>query len=86
MCFFLRIGVFFSSGRGYFLVLSDPGHAGSPPEHHGAGVALAEVHGMCSGGSKSHVTAGRHTEHVKPSRPMQTHVNITKMSVGLCEI
>ena len=26
--------MFFSSGRGSFLVLSAPGHAGSPPAHH----------------------------------------------------
>ena len=36
--FFLRIDGFFSSGRGSFLVLSAPGHVGSPPEHHGASV------------------------------------------------
>ena len=35
---FLHIGIFFSSGRGSFLVLSAPGHTGSPPEHHGASV------------------------------------------------
>ena len=34
--FFLHIGLFFSSSRGSFLVLSAPGHAGSPPEVHGA--------------------------------------------------
>ena len=27
--------------------------------------ALAEVRGTCSGGSKSHVTTGRHSEHVE---------------------
>ena len=32
--FFLHIDNFFSSGRGSFLVLSAPGHAGSPPERH----------------------------------------------------
>ena len=34
--FFLHFGNFFSSGRGSFLVLSAPWHAGSPPGHHGA--------------------------------------------------
>ena len=38
MCFFLHIGVFFSSGRESFPVLSAPGYAGSPPEHQGASV------------------------------------------------
>ena len=36
--FFCAHRRFFSSGRGSFLVLSAPGHAGSPPEHHGASV------------------------------------------------
>ena len=35
---------------------------------------LAEVRGTCSGGSKSQVTTGRHSEHVEPSRPLHTHV------------
>ena len=36
--FFWHIGIFFSSGRGSFLVLSAPWRAGSPPEHQGASV------------------------------------------------
>ena len=36
--FFWPIGIFFSSGRGSFLVLSAPWHAGSPPEHQGESV------------------------------------------------
>ena len=39
---------------------------------------LAEVRGTCSGGSKSQVTTGRHSEHVEPSRPMQTHVQVQR--------
>ena len=39
---------------------------------------LAEVRGTCSGGSKSHVTTGRHSEHIEPFRPMQTHVQVKK--------
>ena len=35
---FFAVRHFFSSGRGPFLVLSAPWHAGSPPEHHGASV------------------------------------------------
>ena len=47
--------------------------------------ALAEVRGMCSGGSKSKVTTGRPSEHVEPSRSMQTHVQVNKMSDGSCD-
>ena len=36
--FFLHIRHFFLSSRGSFLMLSAPGHAGSPPEHHGESV------------------------------------------------
>ena len=36
--FFLHIDILFSSGRGYFLVLSAPGHGKSPFEHQGASV------------------------------------------------
>ena len=42
--------------------------------------ALAEFRGTCSGGSKSQVTTGRHSENVEPSRPIQTHVQVKKMS------
>ena len=40
--------------------------------------ALTEVRGTCSGGSKSQVTTGRHSEHIEPSRPMRTHVQVKK--------
>ena len=40
--------------------------------------ALAVVRGTRSGGSKSQVTTGKHSEHVEPSRPMQTHVQVKK--------
>ena len=53
--------------------------------------APAEVRGTCSGGWKWHVRSGRHSEHVEPSRPMQTHVHNTsltgwKMSDVSCDI
>ena len=35
---FWHIGIFFSSGRRFFLVLLAPWHAGSPLEHHGESV------------------------------------------------
>ena len=49
-------------------------------------LALAVVRGTCSRGSKSQVTTGKHSEHVEPSRPMQTHVHVKKMSDGSCDI
>ena len=42
--------------------------------------ALAEVRGTCSGGSKCQVRSGRDSEHVEPSRCMQTHVHNTLTS------
>ena len=72
--FFWHIGMFWSSARGYFLVLSVPWHAGSPPEHDGSSVDLADVRSTCSGDSQLHVPTGRHSEHVRPSRPLQTHI------------
>ena len=36
MFFLWHFGILFSSGRGSFLVLSDPWHEGSPPGRHGA--------------------------------------------------
>ena len=48
--------------------------------------ALAEVRGTCSGGSKSQVPTGRYSEHVGPSRPLQTHVQVKRMSDGSCDI
>ena len=80
--FFRPFGIFFSSGCGYFLVLSVPWHAGSPPGPRARVWALAEVRGRCSGRSKSHVPSGRHSEHVEASRPLQTHVQVKIMSGG----
>ena len=48
--------------------------------------ALTEVRGTCSWGSKSHVTTGRHSEHVETSRPMQTRVQVKKMSDDTCDV
>ena len=39
-----------------------------------------------AGGSKSHIPTGRHSEHVGPSRPLQTHVQVKRMSDGSCDI
>ena len=48
--------------------------------------ALAVIRGTFSGGSKSQVTTGRHSEHVEPSRPVQTHKQIKKVSDGSSDI
>ena len=82
--FFWLFGIFFCSGRGSFLVLSALWHAGSPPGHHGASLALTEVRGTCSGGSKWQVPTGSVSEHVEPSGPMQTSVQVKRMSDGSC--
>ena len=82
MGLFLHIGIFFSSGRGSNLVLSAPGHAGSPPNTTAQVWAPAEVRVTCSGGSKSQVTTGRHSDHVELSRPMQTHVQVLKCPIA----
>ena len=85
-CVFLALRHFFSSGRGSCLVLSAPWHAGSPPGHWVQAWALAVVRGTCSGGSKWHVPSGRDSEHVEPSRCMQTQEQVERMSDDSCDI
>ena len=48
--------------------------------------ALADARGTCSGGSKSQVLTGRHSEHVGPSRSLKTPVKVKRMSGGSCDI
>ena len=84
--FFWPFSIFFSSGRRSFLVLSAPWHAGSPPGPRTQVWALAEVRGTCPGGSKSQVRSGRDSEHVEPSRPLQIHVQVKRMSDVSCDI
>ena len=79
---FLHIGIFFSPGRGSFLVLSALGHAGSPPEHQGASVGPSRGPWHVLWGFKVAVPTGSDSEHVEPSRPMQTHVQVKIMSDG----
>ena len=52
MCFFHPSAFFFSSGRGSFLVFSDPWRTGRPPELHTELWDPAEVRGTCSWGVK----------------------------------
>ena len=69
---FCNIGICFSSGRGSFLVLSAPAHAGSPPEHHGAceGPGLGPLHVL--GGSN---VTSNHWEAFRARRAIQAHAN-----------
>ena len=74
-----------------FLSLPAPGRfscyrQGARPNTTAQVWALAEVRGTCSGGSKSHVRLGRDSEHVEPSRPLQTQVRIKRVSDGSCDI
>ena len=78
--FFGPFGIFFSSGRGSFLVISAPWHTGSPPGPITHVWALVEVRETWSGGSKWQVRSGKDSEHVEPSRPLQTHVNDTLLT------
>ena len=84
--FFLHIGIFFFSDRGYFLVLSAPGRAGNPSDYHGASVGPDRDAGHVLWGLNSQVTTWRNSEHVEPSRSMQTHVQDKNMSDDSCEI
>ena len=85
MCVF-GTSAFFSTGLGSFLVLSAPWHAGSPPGPRTQVWALAKVRGTCSGGSKWQVPSGRDSEHVEPSRCMQTQEQVKAISDGSCDI
>ena len=86
MRFFLHIGIFSLLAAGLFSCFRLRGTQGARPNTKVQVWAPAEVRGTCSGGPKSQVTTGRHSEHVEPSRPMQTHVKVKKMSDGLCDI
>ena len=83
--FFWHIGIFLSSGRGSFLVLSAPWHAGSPPGPRTQVWALAEVRGTSSGGSKW-LRSGMDSDHGEAFRPLQAHVQVKRMPDGSCNI
>ena len=68
-CVLLHIGVFSIPTAGLFSCSQLRGTQGARPTTTAQVWALAEVRGKCSGGSKSQVTTGRHSEHVQPSRP-----------------
>ena len=85
MCFFCT-SAFFLLAVGFFSHSRLRGTQGVHPNTTTQVWALTDVSGTCSGGSKSRnwqITTGRHFEHVEPSRPMQTHIQIKKISDGL---
>ena len=77
--YFLPIGIFcFLPAADLFSCSRLRGTQGARPNTTAQVWALAEGHGMCCRGSELHVSTGRHSEHVEPSRPMQTHVHVKK--------
>ena len=84
--FLWHIGIFFSSGRGSFLVLSAPWHAGSPREHQGASVGPGRHPWHVLWGFK---VASPHGEAFRARRAIQAtenHVHVKRMSAGSCDI
>ena len=74
----MDIGIFCSSARGPFLLVSVTGHAGGPREHWVQVWASAEVRGTCSGGSKSQKPVNNHGIAFRPARANQAHANPKK--------
>ena len=81
--FFLYIGIFFCfPAAGLFSWSRLRGTQGARPNTTAQMWGLVEVRRTCSGGSKSQVTTGRHSDHVELSRPMQTHVQVLKCPIA----
>ena len=78
MCFFCTSTFFALPAAGLFSCSRLRGTQGARPNTTAQVWALAEVRGTCSGGS----TTGRHSEHVEPSTPVQTHVQVKEISDG----
>ena len=84
-CVTVCISALFSGTRGSFLVLSAPGHAGARPNKRRKCGPWSRYVALALGfqsREKWQVTTGRHSEHVEPSRSMQTHIQVKKMSGG----
>ena len=71
--FFWHFDIFFSSGRGSFLVHSAPWNAGSRPEHHGARVGLGRRPWHVLWGVK---VASPHGEAFQARRAIQAPANL----------
>ena len=78
MCFYCTSAFFSLPTAGLFSCSRLRGTQGAHPNTKAQVWPLSEVRGRCSEGSKSQVTTGKHSEHVEPSRPMQTHVQVKK--------
>ena len=76
MCIFCTSAFFPLPAAGLFSCSRFQGTQGARPNTTAG--PLAEARGTCSGGSMSQVTTGRHSEHVEPSRRMQTHAQVKK--------
>ena len=83
MKLFLDIGIFFSSTRGSFVLLSVTGHAGGLHEHWEQVWALADVRGTCSGGSKSRKLVNNHGIAFRPASANQAHANPKQSSISV---
>ena len=84
MCRFGTSAFVFLPAAGLFSCSRLRGPQGARPDTTAQVWALAEVRGMCSGGSKWQVPTGSDSEHVEPSRPMQIHVQVKRTSDGSC--
>ena len=73
-CVFWHIGIFSLPAAGIFSCSRLRGTQGTRRNTRAPVGALADARGTCSGGSKLQIPTGRHSEHVEPSRPLQTHV------------
>ena len=77
--FFFCTSTFFSlPAAGLFSCSRLRGTHGARPNTTAQVWALVEVRSTCSVGSKSQISTGRHSEHVEPLRPMQTHLQVKK--------
>ena len=85
MCFFGPSAFFSFAAAGLFSCSGLRGTKGARRNTRAQVWALADIRGTCSGGSKSQVPTGRHSEHVGPSKPLQTHVRPKGMSDGSCD-
>ena len=79
MCFFGTFAFFSLPAAGLFSCSRLRGTQGARRNTTAQVWALADVRGTCSGGSKSQVPTRRHSEHVGPSRPLQTHVQVKRI-------
>ena len=77
MCFFGTFAFFSLPAAGLFSCSRLRGTQGARRNTTAQVWALADVRGTCSGGSNWQVPSRRDSEHLEPSRPMQTLVNNT---------